>query len=468
MVMSELFERFLRSAPACVMHRALLENVFAAESLDELFRQRAQTQYERELLFSTLVELVGQVVCRISKSVHAAYVRQRERISVSLRALYDKLAHVEPATSRALVQYTARRVNDLIDRTQGQRKPLLAGYRVRILDGNHLGKTQHRLKVLRNTSAGALPGQALVLLDPQRMVIDDVVPCEDGHTQERALLGQVLPCIERRDLVIDDRNFCTLGFLFGLKRRKAYFITREHGRMPWTALSKPQYQGRCETGRVYEQAIELCDPASGQTTQLRRITLRLDVPTGDGDGEIHLHTNLPPQVSARKIAELYRQRWTVEQAFQELTMHLRCELNTLGYPKAALFAFCVAVCSYNLLAAVKGALRGVHGEAVLEGEVSNYFLTDEINTHYAGMMVALPPPEWTEFQTMPATRFAAHLSRWARQVDLTNYPKHPRAAKKPKPKPPNAQFQHVATARLLKAPPPKPPRPKRKSDTSGP
>jgi hypothetical protein len=324
---------------------------------------------------------------------------------------------------------------------------------------------------LRKTSAGALPGQTLVLLDPQRMVIDDVIPCEDGHTQERALLGQVLPGIERRDLVIDDRNFCTLGFLFGLMERKAYFITREHGRMPWKELSKPKSKGRCETGRVYEQAIELCDPASGKITQLRRITLRLDVPTVDGDREIHLHTNLPDQIPAVKIAELYRKRWTLEHAFQELTMHLRCELNTLGYPKAALFAFCVAVCSYNLLAAVKGALRGVHGEAVVENEVSNYFLTDEINTNYGGMMIALPPQEWTEFQTMPVTRFATHLRRWAQQFDLKNYPKHPRAPKKPKPKLPNSKFQHVATAQLLEAQRLKrlkPQRTKRKSSTSGP
>lgn len=449
MVFSKLFERFAGSRPVCVMHRALLENVFAPRPLDELFRRVAVAQYERELLFSTLVELTGQVVCRISATVHAAYVEQRERMVVSLKALYDKLSHVEPATSRALVQHTARRVSELVDRSKGRRRPLLAGYRVRILDGNHLGKTEHRLKVLRGTAAGALPGQALVLLDPERMVIDDVVPCEDGHAQERSLLDQVLPAIQPRDLVIDDRNFCTLAFLFGLKRRKAYFITRQHGRMPWESCSKSRYAGRCETGRVYEQAAELRDPETGQVTQVRRITVKLKTPTRDGDLEIHLFTNLPAKVSATKVAELYRKRWTVEQAFQELTTHLRCELNTLGYPKAALFAFCVAVASYNLLAAVKGALRGVHGEETLETRVSNFFLTNEIQQIYGGMMVALPPEEWRCFQTMPVADLARHLRRWAKAADLTKYPKQPRGPKKPKPKRPNAQFQHVSTAKLL-------------------
>jgi hypothetical protein len=449
MVFSQLFERFLERAPACVMHRALMEHVFSAQQIDALFRQKAVAQYERELLFSTQVELVSHVVCRISKSVHAAYVRQREQIPVSIRSLYDKLSLVETGTSRALVQHTARRVGDLIDRTKGQRKPLLKGYRSRVLDGNHLGKTHHRLGVLRGTAAGALPGQALALLDPQRMIIDDVFPCEDGHAQERSLLHQVLPVIERGDLVIDDRNFCTLAFLFGLKQRKACFVTRQHGRMPWKELTKPKFVGCCATGRVYEQLIELHYSQTGETTHIRRITIKLSTPTRDGDHEVHLLTNLPSKVSAIQVAEVYRKRWTLEQAFNELTTHLRCELNTLGYPKAALFAFCVAVCSYNLLAAVKGALRGVHGEEVLETKVSNFFLTDEINTVYGGMMVALPPSEWSVFQSMTAEEFASQLRRWAKRIDLAKYPKHLRGPKKPRKKRPNAQFRHVATAKLL-------------------
>jgi hypothetical protein len=432
------------------MHRALMENIFAPAKVDALFRQVAESQYERELLFSTLVDLVSQVVCRSSKSVHAAYVRQRARISVSIRALYDKLSHVEIGTSRALVQHTASRVGELIDRCKGRRQPLLKGYRTRILDGNHLGKTDHRLSVLRGTSAGALPGQALALLDPERMLIDDVIPCEDAHAQERSLLHQVAAIIQKRDLVIDDRNFCTLVFLFLLISRKACFITRYHGRMPWNPAGKCRYVGHCSTGRVYEQMIQISDPETGKTTHIRRITVKLKTPTRDGDMELHLLTNLPAsRASATKIAELYRKRWTLEQAFNELTTHLRCELNTLGYPKAALFAFCVAVCSYNLLAAVKGALRGIHGEEVLETKVSNFFLTDEINSIYGGMMVALPPEEWCVFQEMRLKDLAERLRCWARSADLENYPKHPRGPKKPKPKPANAQFQHVATAKLL-------------------
>jgi Transposase DDE domain len=450
MIFSEVFERFVASCPACVMFRALMDHMFAPAKLDELFHRVAKKQYERELLFSTLVDLVAQVVTRSSKSVHAAYVKARARISVSIKALYDKLDHVEPCTSRAITQHTAAQASKLIDRTGGCCQPLIKGYRVRILDGNHLGKTEHRLAVLRGTSAGALPGQSLVLLDPQRMVIEDVIPCEDGHAQERSLLGEVLPTIRPRDLVIDDRNFCTLAFLFGLMARRAYFITRQHGRMPWTPLGESRFVGRTQTGQVYEQEVELRDPATGEPKRVRRVSVKLKKPTRDGDMEIHLLTNLPAsRVSAVKVAELYRTRWTVEAAFNELTLHLRCELNTLGYPKAGLFAFCVAACCYNLLAAIKGALRGVHGEEVVKNDVSDFFLTDEINGNYRGMMVALPPREWEVFQTLTTKAMAAQLKHWARCADLENYPKQPRGPKKPKRKLPNAQFHHVSTWKLL-------------------
>ena len=58
----------------------------------------------------------------------------------------------------------------------------------------------HRRPVqeLRTLGAGALPGQALVVLDPRLMLVTDVVLCEDGHAQERSLLESVLPMIDAR------------------------------------------------------------------------------------------------------------------------------------------------------------------------------------------------------------------------------------------------------------------------------
>ena len=143
----------------CVMHRALMQNIFAPKKLDDLFGNVAEVQYERELLFSTVVELTSQVVCRVSKNTRTAYMDQRERMSVSLQALYGKLQLIELGTSQALVRFTAQQAGELIDHCHGTRQPLLKGYRTRILDGNHLGKTNHRLKVVRRTRRAPYRGK---------------------------------------------------------------------------------------------------------------------------------------------------------------------------------------------------------------------------------------------------------------------------------------------------------------------
>ena len=67
--------------------------------------------------------------------------------------------------------------------------------------------------------------------------------------------------------------------------------------------------------------------------------------------------------TAARVLELYRKGWTIETVFQEITAPRQCEIQTLGYPKAALFAFCLALVAYNAVALLKAALRAMHGEA---------------------------------------------------------------------------------------------------------
>src|SRR5205085_9198036 len=188
-----------------------------------------QQQYTHELLFSTLVELMSQVVLGIQPSVYASYRALADRIPVSDQAIYDKLQHVELAVSRELVRESARRVIPLVRSLRAGLPSWLPGYRVKILDGNHLESTEHRLPELRTTWAAPLPGKGLVVLDQATRTVLDVLLAEDGHAQERSLLPEVIPLIERGDLWLRDRNFCTLAFLFALADRDAAFIIRQHG-----------------------------------------------------------------------------------------------------------------------------------------------------------------------------------------------------------------------------------------------
>ena len=152
----------------------------------------------------------------------------------------------------------------------------------------------------------------------------------------------------------------------------------------------------------------------------------------------------------RPVAELYRGRWTIEGLFQDLTTILRCEVNTLAYPKAALFGFCVALASSNVYATVNASLRTVQGVEKVERDVSDFCLGQEISGKYEGMMIAIPERCWRPLAAYSAPKLAALLRGLARNVRRERFQKHPRGPKKPKPR--RTRFvkaEHISTARLL-------------------
>ena len=174
MLLNSAFDRFVQERPVAVMIRGLPEHVLTPASADALFEQHADHQYSRELLFSQVVDLMGQVVCGIYPSANAASQKQRQRFTVSRTAVYDKLNGVEPHVSAALTRQTAADLTAAIRELGGALPDLLPGYRVKILDGNCLAKTEHRLQELRPVAAGPLPGKSLVVLDPALMLAIDL------------------------------------------------------------------------------------------------------------------------------------------------------------------------------------------------------------------------------------------------------------------------------------------------------
>jgi len=223
MLPTAILDRFVERCPAVVMVRATLERLLRPERLDQIFEDVRQRQYSKQLLFSQVVAVMAAVATRTRTSVHAAYQAVKHQLGVSPAALYDKLNHIEPETSSALVRQTASDAAKVIDAMPAAKKEVLVGLEVFYLDGNHLAATEHRLAELRVTREGPLPGQSLALLDAQRELIVDLVPCEDGHAQERSLLPELLERIRAGIVIVADRNFCTSKFLFGLAAREAFF-----------------------------------------------------------------------------------------------------------------------------------------------------------------------------------------------------------------------------------------------------
>lgn len=445
-----LFERFIKKAPVAVMVRATLENAFAPQTIDRIFSDAAQQQYAGELLFSSVVDLLALVVWRQKKSVGEAYKHAQEKFEVSVRSVYNKLNGTETQVCQALVRESARRLVEVVDELSC-RKPLLKGYRTRIIDGNHLTSTDHRLKALRRTRSGPLPGQALAVLDPDRMLISDLFCCEDGEAQERRLFPEVVPAAEPGQLWIADRNFCTTQFLFGLAERGASFLIRQHAStLTWEKETRQKRVGRSDHGVIYEQTLYLTH--GDRELPVRRITIRLNKPTTNGETEIHLLSNLPRRdANDYRVADLYLKRWTIENAFQEIEQSLRSEINTLGYPGAALLGFAIAVNTYNVLSVAKWAIEAEHEKTIQREELSGYYLASIVSADYGGMMIALPEKDWTlRYASLTPRALARELRACARHVRPDTYRKNIRGPKRPRPKRSSGRIaHHVSTAQLI-------------------
>ena len=446
-----ILSRFIDKTPVPVMARALIERTVSAAALDAWFEKQRQGQYTRELLFSTLFELMTQVVLRESPSVHAAYRARVGEIGVSVTSVYNKLNGLSAQIGAGLVRRVADEGVALIEELGAGATPL-AGYEVRILDGNTLGAREHRLEETRGATAAALPGKQLAVLDAGRGLILDLLPCADAFTQERALLGPLWAQMQAGQLWIADRNFCIRQAFAEAAAREACVLLREHGQMRFTPLAAVTDWQDVDGAQIGEQRVRLEATDAWPAQEVRRICVRLAQPTRDGDETLYLLCTLPEAAAtAAQVAALYRRRWRIEAAFLSLTHELRCEVNTLAQPGAALFAFACASVAYNLIAILGAALRAAHGHEI-EASLSRYHLGHELERVRAGLEVAVDAEAWVVFTTLSLAAMAAWLLDTAAKADLRRYKKAVRGPKKVPVKRQNDPAKPtVATARLLAA-----------------
>jgi len=436
------------------MTRLVLDQALPAQWIDEVFEQNRQRQYPRELLFSSVVELMTLVTLGLRPSLHAAARKMADRLPVSLAALYAKVRRTEPALLRALVRGSAQRLAPVAAGLQTP--PSLPGWQLRIIDGNHLPASDKRLAALRGVRGAALPGHAVVVYDPDHALVCDIVACEDAYQSERVAAAELIAQAQPGQAWIGDRNFCTQALLSGLQARGVCFIVREHAMHPRLHACGPwSHPVPIETGRVREQSITLAlTEQAPMPPAWRRIEIELNAATESGDTAIVLWSNLPREIEAATVARLYRKRWRIEGMFGRLESVLHSEIKTLGHPRAALLGFAVAVLAYNVLSLLKAVTEQAHRATHPDLDVSTYHLTVEIASTYESMRVILPAEHLPRADDDPP-RLLQRLLSLARRLN----PKQLATSKRgPKTRRTNAGYvsnsvasSHVATGRVIKA-----------------
>jgi|LakMenE18May11ns_1017448.scaffolds.fasta_scaffold9863375_1 hypothetical protein len=461
---SSLIDRFAQSAPVAVMVKGALEQILSDEKLDAVFEKHASRQYVRQLAFSSCFWLMADVVTKTKPSIHAAFQDEREKLEVSVQCVYNKLKCLELGVMENLLSSTAR---DMIACAKAMKVPtasLVPGFVCKLLDGNVLAGTEHRIKELRRTNAAALPGRSVCIYNYSYRMIDEVVLEKNGHAQDKSQIDALFSHIHPGECIVADAGFCTQKMMLGISQTcKAYFILRKPSNTAVELVGKRKRIGKSETGILFEQnGILHC--RNGKKVPLRVVKLERFTPTTRGKTEIVFLTNLPEKVSAIQVAQAYRRRWRIENTFQDLAQVVESEISSLGYPSAALFGFVIGCVIQNVLALIEHALlmgaqktkpaskpKTTTATKVKEEYLSRYKIALELKSVMPGMEIAIEQRSWLKLCAKLTTE---ELAQWmlsvARHAKLTNYTTYRWSPKKAQPKRASGnRGNHVATSKIL-------------------
>jgi hypothetical protein len=127
------------------MVRGTLERVLGAEQLDAWFARTAPKPYTRPLLFSTVYDVLSQVVCRSKPSVRAAYRDREDEGGASRIAVYNQLNGLDTQTAAELVRDRAAVLTPWLEQLDGARVSWLPGSRVQMIAGHGIEARARRL-----------------------------------------------------------------------------------------------------------------------------------------------------------------------------------------------------------------------------------------------------------------------------------------------------------------------------------
>lgn len=444
-----MFQRFASARPVATASQIIFRRILDSEMVDQLFRDQAEKQYEQELLFSSLSYLMMGVTLGEHKSVNAGYNKLKEQLGVSITSVYNKLQRIEPHTSRAFVKYAYEAAVTVLREIGGVQRNFLSGYAMRIVDGNQLAASEHRIKETRALRAAPLPGKSLVVFDPRYDCVCDYFPVEDGYAQERSILDDVISSMEKKQLWVADSGFCTLKFMYRIQAAGSCFVIRHHGSLVGTITGKLKQIGKSATAEIFENKLEL--PAfDGKVITVRRIVCKLFKPTQKGKTEVVILSNVPcKEADAIELSHLYLDRWKVEVLFNHITLNLNCEIQSLGYPPAALFCFALSLIAYNCMSIVKSMVAKIHGREEASN-LSHYYVVNEIASTTDGLLIAIPAVCWEGIDKMPIESFLSQLTNVIEKMNMKQYRKSVRGPKHPPPKKTGGvRDVHASTKRLI-------------------
>jgi hypothetical protein len=182
--------------------------------------------------------------------------------------------------------------------------------RIWVADGSTLEALFRKLKVLADVPVGQLAGKIGTVVDLLTRLPVEIWFREQAKAHDSSFMSELLALAKAKTLLILDRGFYDFEFFAALMEQEVAFITRPKSNAFWIG-----HQLLSSTQTIKDQIIFLGTGTQGQPVlKLRLIEVRFGRVWYQYLTSVLDPMLLPPVV----VADLYRRRWRIEEAFDTI------------------------------------------------------------------------------------------------------------------------------------------------------
>lgn len=329
------------------------------DRLQAIFERHRGRCYEQSISFATMVQLVADALLEHEGSGNQSFSRAKEAgsLEASTRAAYGKLGRLPVALSVGLFSEMAGLLAELFPAEARRESPgNLNGFTIITIDGKTIKRVAKRLKPLRTKAGGAIGGKALVASERSTGLAVAMAADPDGDANDSRLVPELLPQVRERlpgqRLWVGDRGFCDPLQLSRFAAEGDSFVMRYNAKAKFIPDGQASVcEGTDPAGRSY---ADECGWLGREGNVHRRYVRRVTLYRQDGE-DVSIVTDLVDRRkhSAEDLLALYRERWGMEQMFQQVTEVFGLERLIGGRPEATIFQFAFCLLLYNQLQLVR-------------------------------------------------------------------------------------------------------------------